>query len=45
MTNEVIVRKNSYGTYDVYVNGTLVEGGFFNRAYAEKAAARIRSRA
>ncbi len=39
MNLTTIVSKNARGTYDIYINGVLVEGGFFDRAVAVEAAA------
>ncbi len=35
--NKTTVIKNARGTYDIYVNGVLVEGGFFERDAAVEA--------
>lgn len=29
------IKKNAQGTFDVYKNGVLIEGGFFRRSAAE----------
>lgn len=36
--NKITVREQSPLRWGVYVNGTLVEGGFSDRLYAEEAA-------
>lgn len=37
----ITIRKNSMGTYDIYINKVLIEGGFFSRSAAEQTAAAL----
>lgn len=42
MANKVEVKPQGPRNYGVYVNGELVEGGFFYRDFAQQAAAALR---
>lgn len=40
---KVIVKRNNSKQWDVFVDGELIEGGFFSREAAEKCAEELRA--